>query len=312
MSFTAAGPPAIPTSDGADETARSARPRLRRAVIVGLATALVVVVALVIADTVLAARSEKRLSEALQTSPRLEFAPEVTLGGMPFISHANSGEFPSLTVTARGVPLPRSGSVACVATQCWAELGITATGIRADDGWSFHPTSHLFFDTVNGYAKLDSVNLGRLLDITDLSVNTPAPEGKAGGGGPGDGLLERSSGLLLTGTVALPPGQTTSSTVPPSASSYRGDKIRVSVSVDVAVRDDALVIRATDFYDGPEEHASADVPAQYRQAILDRFSRVLPMPALPWGIIPTSAHSAGSDVLISGDSVRRRVRVDEF
>ncbi|MFW0789119.1 DUF2993 domain-containing protein [Gordonia sp. CPCC 205333] len=310
MSFTAANPPAIPASDEADESPRSAPPLLRRAIVIVLVVALVAVGAAFLTDTALAARSENRLSDSLRTSSRLTFTPEVTLGGIPFISHANSGEFSSLTITARGVALPRSGSRACATTQCWAELGIAATDIRTDNGWTIAPTSDLFFRAVTGYAKLDSVNLGRLLDITDLSVNTPAPEDKAGGGGPGDGLLERTSGVLLTGTVALPPGAV--SPVPPSASSYRGDKIRVSVSADLAVRGNALIITATDFYDGPEEHASAEIPAQFRQAILDRFSRAVPMPSLPWGLVPTSAHSAGSDVVVSGAATDRRVRVDQF
>lgn len=279
--------------------------------VIGVVAVVVAAVGAFLLDTGLAARSEARLSESLQASPRLRFAPEVTLGGFPFVTHAGRGEFSSLTVTARGVPLPRAGSAACRSTQCWAELGVDATGVGVGgDAWAIAPDDTLSLDTVTAYAKLDSVNLGRMLDIVDLSVNTPAPTDRAGGGGPGDGLLERTSGVLLTGTVALPPDA--GPTTPPSASSYRGAKVRVSVSVDLTVRGNALVVTATDFYDGPEEHAAADVPARYRSAVLNRFSGVVEFPALPWGLRPTSANSAGSDVLIRGSASSRTVRVDRF
>lgn len=309
MSSSAANPPAAPTSSGGVDESRSTVPRLRRSIVIGVVAVLVAAVGAFVVDTVLAARSEARLSHSLQASPRLQFAPEVTLGGFPFVSHARRDEFSSLTITARGVPLPRAGSRLCTSAQCWAELGANATGVSSSgDAWSIAPGDTLSLDAVTAYAKLDSVNLGRLLDITDLSVNTPAPEDRAGGGGPGDGLLERTSGVMLTGTVALPPDAAST----PSASSYRGAKMRVSVSVDLAVRGNALVIIATDFYTGPEEHASGDVPAQYRTAVLKRFSGVVGYPALPWGISPTSATSAGSDVLIRGSATLRHVRVDKF
>ncbi|NMO04407.1 DUF2993 domain-containing protein [Gordonia sp. TBRC 11910] len=306
-------PPTQAPSTTPRDQPESGAPRLRRAFVIIAAAVVVAVVAAFVVDTGLGARGESRLSHSLQTSPRLEFAPEVTFGGFPFVTHAAAGDFTSLTVTARGVALPRAGSAACRATQCWAELGVNATGVRTGaDAWSLSPDAALSLDAVTAYAKLDSVNLGRMLDLTDLSVNTPAPQGKAGGGGPGDGLLERTSGVLLTGTVALPPDAATTSSVPPSASKYTGPKVRVSVTVDLSVRADSLILTPTDFYDGPEEHASDDVPTQYRAAVLRRFGAAVPMPPLPWGVNPTSANSAGSDVLIKGSATARVVRVDQF
>ena len=133
--------------------------------------------------------------------------------------------------------------------------------------------------------------------------------------------------MLLTGTVALPPsdsplpsagGETTP--VPadtPSASEYRGRKAKVSVSVDLSIRDGRLHLQATDFYDGPEEHESApelDGPdnAALRAQVLQRFSTTLPLLPLPWGITATGAHSEGSDVLLVADTGPQNYTDDGF
>ncbi len=272
--------------------------KTRRNVVVIVLSIVALAAVAALADTGLAARSEYRLSTALTASKRVTFDPEVTLGGFPFVRHANRGEFTSLTITARGVALPRSSSPSCGVTQCWAELGVSATDVDAGrGGWALGSTSILRLGSAKAYTKLDSVNLGRMLDITDLAVNTPAPEDRAGGGGPGDGLLERTSGVMLTGTV------------PTSGA----DTARVSVTVDLSVVGSSLAIKATGFYTGPEEHSKSTVPPELKAGVLARFTRVVPLPALPWAFTPTSANSAGSDVLVTGDATPHvRVRIDDF
>lgn len=279
-----------------------------------------VIAMLVTVDTLRAAQSERGLATALLASPRVTFEPEVTLGGFPYLTHARRGHFPGLTVTARGIALPgpallRGVPHTCATTRCYAELGVRATSISVDAADRWHGNNPISLRDVQAYAKLDSVNLGRMLDITDLAVNTPAPTGKAGGGGPGDGLLERTSGVLLTGTVSLPPqlpSPRTAGQYPPSAQKYAGQRAKVSVTVDLSVVDGALVITATNFYTGPEEHASGPVPAEFGRAVLERFSGRVQFPRLPWGVVPTTANSAGSDVLISGRAPALTVAPDQF
>ncbi|MFT4200039.1 DUF2993 domain-containing protein [Gordonia sp. (in: high G+C Gram-positive bacteria)] len=294
--------------------------RARRALLATIVLVTALIAGLVTVDTIRAGRSEHALSQALTAAPRVMFEPEVTLGGFPYWTHARDGRFPGLTVTARGVradgpPDLRGVPQTCGTTACRAELGVRASSVEAGAANRWHGTSPITLRGVDAYAKLDSVNLGRMLDITDLSVNTPAPADRAGGGGPGDGLLERTSGVLLTGTVSLPPTRPsprTDGTHPPSARDFAGDKARVSVVVDLSVVDGQLQITATDFYRGPEEHARGEVAAQYRQAVLQRFSGRVPYPRLPWGVVPTVANSAGSDVLISGKTAVLTATPDRF
>ncbi len=294
--------------------------RRRFVVVTVFALVTIIIAVLVTIDTLRAARSEHQLATALTTSPRVAFEPEVTLGGFPYVKYADRDEFPGLVITARGVTAPgppdlKGVPLTCTTTVCRAELGVRAVAVHASAADRWHGGAPITLRGVHAYAKLDSVNLGRMLDITDLTVNTPAPKDRAGGGGPGDGLLELSKGVLLTGTVSLPPQRPsprTNGRFGPSAQKFDGQRVKVTVTVDLSVVDGELVILATGFYTGPQEHADGHVPAEFATAVLARFSGRVPYPTLPWAVVPTKANSAGSDILISGEAPTLTVRPDQF
>lgn len=278
----------------------------RRILGVGIIVVIVVTVAALVADTVAAMRTEYGFSRALLTSPGLTYEPEVTISGFPFLTHTRDGRFSGAVITARGV------SVACPPRDgCHAELGATLGPMTVPDGFSIGPSDIVHTESLNAYTRLDSVNLGRMLGIVDLTVNTPAPADKAGGGGPGDGLLRRSTGIVLTGTVPLPSSRA-SADVAPSASTYDGPTVRVSVLVDLSVVDGRLHLEATDFYRGPERHADTEVAEDLRDLVLSAFTATLPVLPLPWDLSPAEAHSEGSDVLLAGDAGPRDLRPDAF
>lgn len=304
-----------------DSPAGTPARRLRRTVIVAVIVALVIVVGAFVTDTVAASRAEHRLSTSLATAPGIEYRPEVTLGGFPFLRHATDGEFTGIVITARGVPV--SGCTYPQAPDCYAELGATLGPVTVDDGFDIGPTDLMRTSSVTAYSLLNSVNLGRMLGILDLSVNTPATPDRVGGGGPQFGNLERSTGVVLTGTVALPPssapepGGVPDPTRAPSASEYPGAHTRVSVTVDLSVVDGRLRLQATGFYTGPEEHVvsaelSGDGAQQMRDAVLDRFTRTLPPLPMPWDLPATGAHSAGSDIMLTAESGPGDLRPDRF
>ncbi|GAC68398.1 LmeA family phospholipid-binding protein [Gordonia soli] len=287
---------------------RGRSPIGRRIVVVAVLAVVVAVLAAVLTDTVGAIVGEQRFAHALLASPRVTFEPEVTLSGSPYLRAAASGRFDGAVITARAVSVPgcadRGG--------CRAELGATLGPLDVPDGWHIRPSDTLRAQSVDAYTRLDTIALGRMLGILDLTVNTPAPTDRAGGGGPGDGLLSRTSGVLLTGTVALPPAAGRDPADPPSASAYVGRKARVSVSVDLSVRDGRLHLQATDFYDGPEEHSPTTVPDTERAAVLAAFSGTLPPLPLPWSLTATEAHSEGSDILLATSVGARDIRPDQF
>ncbi|AZG45720.1 hypothetical protein D7316_02320 [Gordonia insulae] len=273
---------------------RGRRHRGRRALGITILGVIVITVGALLADTVIAMRTEHGFSRALRESDRVTYDPEVTISGFPFVTHARDGAFDGAVITARGVsiPCPPPGD-------CHAELGASLGAFSVPDGFRIGPSDIVHTASVDAHTRLDSVNLGRMLGILDLTVNTPAPVDRAGAGGPGDGLLTRTSGVLLTGTVPLPPFQP-DNPVPPSASTYTGPKVKVSVVVDLSVIAGRLRLTATDFYRGPEEHVDAEVADDLRSYVLSRFTATLPPLPMPWDIRPTEANSEGSDVLVKG------------
>lgn len=267
--------------------------RTRRAIAVAAAVVVGILVILVAVDTLLASRTERSLARALMTAPGVIYEPEVTIRGNPFLSHALDGSFDGATIQTRGVPIPG-------AEGSWAELAAELGPFRVGDGFDIGPDDALHPEFVNVFSRVDSVNLGRLLGITDLMINTPSPEGVAGAGGPADGLQRKTSGFLLTGTVPLPGSPESEHGLPPSASEYTSPKVTVTVTVDIAVVDRRIRLTATGFYSGPELHEAAEIEDADRDAVLDRFSATLPELPMPWDIPPTGAHSAGSDIMVVG------------
>ncbi|MEO9327916.1 LmeA family phospholipid-binding protein [Gordonia aurantiaca] len=285
------------------------KPGVRKVLVISVVVVVLAAAAALLADVGVAIRSEHRLSRAIAESPRVPFDPEVTLTGFPFLTQSSDGRYSGATIAAKGVETP-----GCEPERgtCRAELGATLGLFDGPPGGRFSGSDVLHTSSISAYTRLDAVTLARYLRITDLTLSTPAPEGKAGGGGPQDGVVSRSEGVVLTGTVALPPSDGLDPRDPPSASDYDGPKVRVSVSVDLAVENGALRIRATDFYTGPERHVDADVPEDMRTAVLDRFSMVLPRLPMAWGLTPQRAESFGGDVQLVASRGPADLRLDRF
>ena len=250
-----------------------------------------------VADTFAASRAESKLSQALLTSPTLTYEPEVTMQGVPFATRASSGRFSTVHISARGVTIDGCADRGA----CHADLDAYLRGADLGDVWKVGPQTPLRFGELEAATRIDSPNLGRLMNIVDLYVNTPAPEGKVGGGGPQDGLLERTDGIMLSGTVPLPGSPARQGKYPPSAREYTHPKVKVSVSARVDIVDGRLRITAEKLYYGPEEHFSDDVPEEFRSSVLKSFSTTLPVVPLAWNTVPTRAFSRGSDLVLSGD-----------
>ncbi len=271
--------------------------RLRRGLAWALVALTVLLVIAVLTDLVAASRAEHRLARALLTSPSLQYEPEVMINGLGFLPRAASGEFTGIEISGRGAVIDgcaeRGG--------CTADITARLGEVRLGDVWDLTGETPIGFSALTAETRIDSVNLGRLMNIVDLYLNTPAPHGKVGAGGPGDGLLERTEGILLSGTVPLPGSPDRDGKYPPSAAEYRHPKVKVSVTARVAVTDGRVHSEATDFYTGPEEHFTAAVPAEFRSHVLKLFSTTLPALPLAWNTPLNSAFSRGSDLILFGE-----------
>lgn len=282
-----------------------ARPRLRRTLWSLVIVVVVAVVGAIGTDFAIAINAERSFARALMRDgsggPDLPFEPEVTISGFPASLAIARGRYDAIGVTARAVPVTGFGS--CSATDpCHADVRTRLSDVRVGLETSISDPfpdggSGLRVGAVAASTTLDTVAMGRLLRIDDLTVSTPAPEGRAGGGGPQDGLLSRTAGVLFTGSVTPGPGR---------------PEEKVSVTVDLSVVDGALRLTATDFYDGPEEHSDTVVPAADRTAVLSRFTASIPGLPMAWGATATSARSSGSDIMIEATPRIRALDADLF
>ncbi len=280
---------------------------MRRALTFLAVAVIVVVVALLGVDTGFAINAERSFARALMESrasdgesPALRYEPEVTISGFPATRAIADGHYSAIGITARAVDAVGSATFAyneqprmpreCSSDDpCHVDVRSRLTDVSTGSRSLTKPFPRelgLTVGSASASTTLDSVAVGRFLGIDDLTVNTPAPRDTAGGGGPQDGLLSRTSGILMTGTVrtSLPAEK----------------KVKVSVTVDLSVREGLLHLQATGFYDGPEEHSDTVVAPEDTQTVLAQFTATLPRLPMAWGTTATSARSSGSDLMIEG------------
>lgn len=262
-----------------------------------LAGVLIILAVATVTDFSVAAYAEYRYSRALRAASGIDFDPEVTITGFPFIAQAIGDRYQGIGITARGTDLGNGRR---------GDLRSKLSGVHRIGGdWLIGESTALRVDKAGGSLKIDSVNLGRFLGIEDLTVTTPAPEDKAGGGGPGDGILSSDTGIILTGTVDL------SETGNPGHSAGE-QREKVSVSADLSIRAGALHIDATAIYSGSAEHVESDVPTPQVPFVLAQFSQTLPVLPLPWSLPAASASSQGSDVVLDAEPTPLVVTARDF
>ncbi|MET9329420.1 LmeA family phospholipid-binding protein [Tsukamurella sp. NPDC003166] len=231
-----------------------------------------------LAEVGTAATAEYRLSRELRAAAGLADDPEVTVGGFPYLT--SGGTHPKLTIA---VPAQVDGRDARLEAE-FAEVTIPG-GLLP----TFTPDTPIRAGHVESRVRLDQKTVGRYLDIVDLQVHTPAPK-RPGAGSPADGYVKASKGIVLTGTVPLPTSADPKRTV------------LISVAADFSAVGDAIAVRATGIYTGPEDHAKADLLPGEEPTVLARFTRTLPAMALPFGIRPTGARGENADVVLLGEA----------
>ncbi len=261
-----------------------------RKVIVGV---LLVVALAVVADFTAAAYTEYRVSRALRTGGDLSADPEVTIHGFPFVVQAWRGDYRNVEIRARANHPEIPGEILVEATLNGVHIPIDDL---VDGKMRAVPV-----DRVAGRMRIDSLELGRLLNIPNLSLTGPPADKSDGtGGSGGTGMTTQGNTYLLSGTIQLGP-ETRSAT-------------RVSVKVNLLLDGDQVRVVATDIYRGDEGDTTTAVwsPDLDKAAVLARFTRTIDTRDLPFGVHPTKVQALGGDIIVEGEGENMTIEMNRF
>jgi hypothetical protein len=253
----------------------------------------------VVIDFGAAAYSEYRVSRTLREGADLIADPEVTIHGFPFLTQAFDGRLESVDIRARIVRPDIPGEVSAEATLTGVHLPLH----DLVDG----SVRHVPVERVEGRMRLEPTELGRLFNIPDLQVHSPAADKSDGSGGSGGSGMTTAGVLVLTGTL---PGAPASSGGPRTP--LGGDK--VSVQADLLLDGDQVRIVATGFYRGTGADATptAVIPEADRPAVLAQFTRTIDTKELPFGVRPTKVSPQGGQIWIEGKGENVMIDLDRL
>ncbi|MGB3772223.1 MAG: LmeA family phospholipid-binding protein [Rhodococcus sp. (in: high G+C Gram-positive bacteria)] len=255
-----------------------------RKLIIGLAFVLALALAV---DFGAAAYTEYRVSRALRDGGDLVSDPEVTIHGFPFLTQAAAGRYQRVEIRATDVPTDYVDKTTIEATL--SDVRIPVSDL-VDGSVSTVPMRQL-----DARVRIDATDLGRFLDIPDLQVSTPPADRSDGTGGSGGSGTTTSGAVVLTGTVAAGPLDTT-----------------VSVTAELRLEGDGVSIVASDLYFGPEGNANFTVPDVLKPVVLGLFTKTIDSQQLPFGIVPSDVYAEGGQIVIEGSAQDVTVELDEI
>lgn len=182
---------------------------MKKPVKITIVVFIVLVGLLVGADYGLAAAAEYQVSKRMRAELNLADDPSVDIHGFPFITQAIAGDYGDISINATGVP----------AENTLRDLEIDAdlhdVRVSLSDLLS-GSVSEIRIDEVDGQVKVKASDIGRLLNIPDLTIS-PISLDTVEGVGAQDALdqqekaqhpgetnpLTSEAGVLLTGSIPI-------------------------------------------------------------------------------------------------------------
>lgn len=256
----------------------------RRRILVRTAIGLVVtLLILVLADSLVAARTEHRISNKLYEGSNLATPPSVEVTGLPYTAAAFTHELQSVTVGARDVDVPGWGlmSVTSSAQYVTVSKEDVFTGDIQDA-----PARKVFYRL-----QLDGVSLGAKMDINDLLIQNKDDISPRGGW---------ESEAIFEGT---PDGYAQPATV----------------EMRLRIKQGSVHISAVDLIKAPESKKvdakvvdGAGVPEDIRKEILKTFSMEISADSLPMRGNPIRVYVAGGGVFIESEQYYTSVSIQDL
>ncbi len=244
--------------------------------VIVLISFLVLVGIAVVADSLVAARVEKRISDRIYENSHLAAPPEVVVTGMPYLASLVSHEVPSIHVEARDVDVPDFGRVT---------MNSSATKIALDreevlSGNFSDATAREVFTRL----QMDTVELGERMGIDDLELRSQDNSSPAGG-------WETES--YLSGT---PEGEDGSYEVDTRLRVWEGDVYVTPVSI----------------IDTPDGTDPDDLDDATRDKVMDAFTLELAGDSLPLRSKPRRVYTSGGSLFIEAEQNYTKVSVTDL
>ncbi|HEX4721777.1 MAG TPA: DUF2993 domain-containing protein [Pseudonocardiaceae bacterium] len=188
---------------------------MKKPVKITIVVLIVLVGLLVGADYGLAAAAEYQVSKKMRSELGLADDPSVDIHGFPFITQAIAGDYHDISINATGVPAKNT------LRDLEVDADLHDVRVKLSDLLSGN-VSQVRVDEVDGQVKVKASDVGRLLNIPDLTIN-PISLDTVDGVGAQDALEQREkaqhpgetnpltseAGVLLTGSIMIAGEKTT-------------------------------------------------------------------------------------------------------
>lgn len=182
---------------------------MKKPVKITIVVVIVLVGLLVGADYGLAAAAEYQVSKRMRAELNLADDPSVDIHGFPFITQAIAGDYSDISINATGVPAQN--------TLRDLEIDADLHDVRVSLSELLSGSvSEIRIDEVDGQVKVKASDIGRLLNIPDLTINPISLDTVLGVGAqdaldqqekaqhPGEtNPLTSEAGVMLTGSIPI-------------------------------------------------------------------------------------------------------------
>jgi LmeA-like phospholipid-binding len=235
----------------------------------------------VAADYGLAAAAEYQVSKKMRSQLNLADDPSVNIHGFPFITQALSGDYRDITVNATGVPAKNT------LRDLEVDADLHDVRVKLSDLLSGN-VSQVRVDEVDGQVKVKASDVGRLLNIPDLTIS-PVSLDFVLGAGAQDALQQREQ--LQNPGVANPltseAGVELSGSIP-----IAGEKTTVNAFGVISLANGGIQI-TTKNVTLSNGIVSGSLPASVLQTFASSFSTTLSSKNLP---LPFAVQATGVQV----------------
>lgn len=248
-----------------------------------LAISLVVLLGLLVAaDFGAAAYAESQVSKELRGQLQTPEEPDVSIHGFPFLTQVVQGDYGDVEVTADGVQADQL-----------EQLGVSGNLYHAkvDTQELINGTAQeLNVDQVDGRVELKADDIGRLIDVPDLSITPVSDEqlaqadGESSNGSPAEGGTgEDETGVQLDGTMNI-----------------AGQENEVRVLAAMSLVDGQVRIEPRDLGLKNTAVGDLDLPDVFKNVMREQFATTLDPGDLPFEVTPTALNAKPGALVVAG------------